>query len=217
MSDDADARPPAGTRRLTRRRALQWGLGGAGGTIGGLLTAAGGRAHAAPPGAAQVKLPGLLASSELEANDTPAPAPPERRVGYAIVGLGHLALNQILPAFGATKLCRPVALVSGDAAKAAAVAAEYGIDPKSLYDYKTFDRLRDDPKVDVVYVVLPNSMHAEYTIRAAQAGKHVLCEKPMATSVADCQRMMEASRKADKKLMVAYRLQYEPYNREAIR
>ncbi len=83
-------------------------------------------------------------------------------------------------------------------AKAAIVAKQYGIGADHLYNYATFDRLKDDELVDAVYVVLPNSMHAEYTVRAAQAGKHVLCEKPMATSVADAQRMIDACRKANK-------------------
>lgn len=96
------------------------------------------------------------------------------------------------------------------------MASPYGIDPRSVYDYRTFDRLRDDRAVDVVYVVLPNSLHAEYTVRAARAGKHVLCEKPMANSVADCQQMIDACQQAGRKLMIAYRMQYEPYNREVI-
>ncbi len=130
-----------------------------------------------------------------------------------MVGLGHLALQEILPAFGEARHVRVTALVSGEAAKARAVAAQYGVPEKSLYDYKSFDGLRDNPEVDVVYIVLPNAMHAEYTVRAAQAGKHVLCEKPMATSVADAQSMIDACRSAGRKLMIAYRCQYEPYNR----
>jgi predicted dehydrogenase len=107
--------------------------------------------------------------------------------------------------------------VSGDRRKAEKTAAQYGIDPKHIYDYRNFDTIRDDPSVDVVYVVLPNSMHAEYTIRAARAGKHVLCEKPMANSVEECRQMIAACEQANKLLMIAYRMQYEPLNREAIR
>ncbi len=164
-----------------------------------------------------VKLPELLAATERESGDMPAPLPWEKRVGVAVVGLGRLSLEQILPAFAQSKLCRPVALVSGDAAKAGNVAAQYGVDAKSVYDYKSYDRLSDNAKVDVVYIVLPNGMHAEYTVRAAHAGKHVLCEKPMANSVAECQQMIDACKAANKQLMVAYRMQYEPYNREIIR
>ena len=119
-------------------------------------------------------------------------------------------MNQILPGFADCKLSRPVALVSGHPDKAKEQAAKYGIDPRRIYSYENFDTIRDNPEVDVVYVVLPNSMHAEYTIRAARAGKHVLCEKPMATSVDDCRRMIDACKQAGKKLQIGYRLHYEP-------
>ncbi len=110
----------------------------------------------------------------------------------------------------------PVALVSGHRDKAEKVAAHYGIDPKNIYDYQSFDTIKDNPAIDVVYIVLPNSMHREYTERAFAAGKHVLCEKPMAPTSADCQAMIDAGKKAGKKLMIAYRLHYEPYNKMAI-
>jgi predicted dehydrogenase len=145
------------------------------------------------------------------------PEPPGRRLGWAIVGLGSLAINQILPAFARAEKSRVVALVSGHPEKARKLALRYGVAPKSIYDYQGYDALRDNPEVDVVYVVLPNSMHAEYTIRAHQAGKHVLSEKPMATTPADCQAMIDAARKAGRKLMVAYRCRYEPFNQEMIR
>ena len=97
------------------------------------------------------------------------------------------------------------------------MAAQYGIGREHIYDYRTFDRLADDPAVDVVYIILPNGMHLEYTVRAAKAGKHVLCEKPMANTSAECEEMIEASEKANRLLMIAYRCQYEPSHREAIR
>ena len=143
--------------------------------------------------------------------------PSGRKLGWAIVGLGSLAINQILPAFARAEKSRVVALVSGHPDKAKKLAARYGVAEKSVYDYQSYEALRDNPEVDVVYVVLPNSMHAEYTIRALQAGKHVLCEKPMATTPADCQAMIDAARKAERKLMVAYRCRYEPFNQEMIR
>jgi predicted dehydrogenase len=143
----------------------------------------------------------------------PAPLPPDKRIGYAVVGLGHLALTDVMPAFGACKLSRAVALVSGDPQKASIVAQQYGINPRSIYDYKNFDDIANNKEVDAVYIILPNGMHHEYTIRAARAGKHVLCEKPMANTVKECEEMVDACEKAQKKLMVAYRIQYEPYNR----
>ncbi len=145
------------------------------------------------------------------------PEPPGRKLGWAIVGLGNLAINQILPAFAKCEKSRVAALVSGHPDKAGKLALRYGVSPKSIYDYQNYDSLKDNPEVDVVYVVLPNSMHAEYTIRAHQAGKHVLSEKPMASTPADCQAMIDAARKADRKLMVAYRCRYEPFNKEMIR
>jgi predicted dehydrogenase len=142
------------------------------------------------------------------------PGPPPPRLGFAVVGLGKLALCEVLPAFALTERCRPTALVSGDPDKARAVARRYGIDPRSIYDYKNYDSLRDNPSVDVVYVILPNSMHEEFTIRAAQAGKHVLCEKPMAPTAAACKTMIAACARANRKLMIAYRVHYEPYNQK---
>ncbi|MBS7564518.1 Gfo/Idh/MocA family oxidoreductase [Mucilaginibacter sp. Bleaf8] len=138
---------------------------------------------------------------------------PAKRIGYAIVGIGELTMGQIMPAFGSCKYAKPVALVSGDAAKAKKVAAQHGIPEKNIYNYQNFDQIKNNPEIDAVYIVLPNSMHAEFTIRAAQAGKHVLCEKPMANSSKEAQQMIDACKKAGKKLMIAYRIQYEPNNR----
>ncbi|HEX8447446.1 MAG TPA: Gfo/Idh/MocA family oxidoreductase [Sphingomonas sp.] len=145
----------------------------------------------------------------------PAPAP-GRKLGYAIVGLGGYATRQIMPQFRDCDHSRLVALVSGTPGKLTRYAAEYDIPASNLYSYATFDRIRDNPSIDIVYIVLPNSMHAEYSIRAAQAGKHVLCEKPMAVSVAECEAMIAASRKANRKLMIGYRSRFEPYNQLAI-
>jgi glucose-fructose oxidoreductase len=140
-----------------------------------------------------------------------------RPLGYAIVGLGSYATRQIMPQFRNCAHSKLVALVSGTPAKRARYAAEYGIPAANLYDYRSFDRIRDNPAIDIVYVVLPNSMHAEYSIRAAQAGKHVLCEKPMAVSVAEGEAMVAASRKAGRLLMIGYRSRFEPHNQLAIR
>ena len=162
-----------------------------------------------------VSLPPLHASTERE-GDVPNADVPEKKLGVAVVGLGHLALENIIPGFAEAKHVRLAALVSGDRAKASAIAAQHGLAAQYIYDYATFDRIRDDPAVDIVYIVLPNSMHAEYTVRAAATGKHVLCEKPMATSVAECRAMIAACERAQRKLMIAYRLQYEAGNRQII-
>ena len=145
------------------------------------------------------------------------PDPPGKKLGCAIVGLGSLAINEILPAFAKCEKSKVIAFVSGHADKANKLAQRYGVTSKNIYNYENYDSLKDNPEVDVVYVVLPNGMHAEYTVRALQAGKHVLTEKPMANTPDECRRMIDAARKADRKLMVAYRCRYEPHNQEAIR
>ena len=145
------------------------------------------------------------------------PDPPGRKLGWAIVGLGSLAINQILPAFARCEKSKVTALVSGHPDKAKKLAARYGVAEASIYNYDTYEKLRDNPDVDVVYVVLPNSMHAEYTIRAAKAGKHVMCEKPMANTPEDCRQMIDACRSAGKKLSIGYRLHHEPFNQALIK
>ena len=145
------------------------------------------------------------------------PDPPGKKLGWAIVGLGMLSINEILPAFAKCERSKVVAFVSGHPDKANKLAARYGVNPKNIYNYQNYDSIRDNPEVDIIYIVLPNGMHAEYTIRGFQTGKHVLTEKPMANTPADCQLMIDAGRKAGRKLMVAYRCRYEPYNQEAIR
>lgn len=140
-----------------------------------------------------------------------------KKLGFCIVGIGSLSKNQIIPALAKTENCKLVALVSGHAAeKAPPIVEKFGLNPKYVYNYDNYDSIKDNPDIDVVYVVLPNSMHAEYTIRALKAGKDVLCEKPMATSVEDCQKMIDAAKAANKKLMIGYRLQHEPFNMKAI-
>lgn len=140
-----------------------------------------------------------------------------KQLGYAVVGIGQLTKGQILPALTKTRRSRLTALVSGDPDKARHYARLYDVPEKNIYNYQNYDQMASNPAIDVVYVVLPNSMHAEYTLRAARAGKHVLSEKPMATSVKDAERMIEACREARRRLMVAYRLQYEPYTLNSIR
>jgi predicted dehydrogenase len=146
------------------------------------------------------------------------PAAPGKKLGFALVGLGSLSENQIAPALAAkTKLCKLTGLVSGHPDKAKAWAQKYGVPEKNIYSYQNFDDIKNNPDIDVVYVVLPNAMHAEYTIRAAKAGKHVLCEKPMAVSVKECDAMIAACNAAKRKLAIAYRLHFEPNNLELVR
>ena len=140
-----------------------------------------------------------------------------KTVGYCIVGLGRISLQHFMPACKTSQIAKVTALVSGHRDKAEKTAAEYGVPAKNIYDYKNYDEIADNKDIDAVYIALPNSMHAEYTIRAANANKHVLCEKPMATTVKDSQSMVDACKAANKKLMIAYRCQYEPTNLHAMK
>ena len=153
--------------------------------------------------------------------DRPSPPlaaymPPHERVGFAIAGLGRLSLEQIMPAFGEAKKSRITAVISNTPDKARVVAAQYGVAPESIYTYDDWHRLAENKNVAAVYVVTPNGMHLEHVTAAAAAGKHVLCEKPMANSSAEARQMVATCEAAKVKLMVAYRCQYEPYNRRAI-
>ncbi len=139
----------------------------------------------------------------------------DRKVGYCVIGLGRIA-KHFLDGARDSSHSKATALVSGHRDKAERIAAEYGVPLENIYSYEEFDRIAKNKAVDAVYVALPNSMHAEYTIRAAKAGKHVLCEKPMATSVAEGIKMIDACKAAKVKLMIAYRLHFEPTTLKAL-
>ncbi len=140
-----------------------------------------------------------------------------RKIGYCIIGLGRISMNEFMPGVLKSDKCRITGLVSGHRDKAERVAKQYNVPETSIYTYEDFDkRMTSNSDVDAVYVALPNSMHAEYTVRSARAGKHVLCEKPMAVSVAECKQMIGAANAANRKLLIAYRCQYEPNYLKAI-
>jgi len=142
-----------------------------------------------------------------------APTPEDKKIRYAVVGLGHIAQVAMLPAFAhATENSVLTALVSDDGDKLLELQNRYEVPHAFRYD--DYDECLEH--VDAVYIALPNSLHAEYTIRAANAGVHVLCEKPMAVTVAECERMVAAAREHDVKLMIAYRLHFEHVNLKAI-
>lgn len=141
----------------------------------------------------------------------------KRKLGYALVGLGRLSTNQIAPALQKTEHCDLIGVVTGSPEKAAKWQETYGIAKKNTYNYRNFDQIADNPEIDVVYVVLPNSMHEEFTIRAARAGKHVLCEKPMTVSVNEAKQMIDECEKANVKLAIGYRCQFEPHHQECMR
>ncbi len=186
-----------------------------------LKAAAGTAAGAAAAGAASAEpgdlpdIPGEATGRPFPEADLRMPLPPGERLGWCVVGLGAFALNHVIPAVTRSQTARLAGLVSGNRAKAEHVAARYGVPDAAIHDYDTFDRIADDPSIDVVYVVLPNGLHAEYTIRAHRAGKHVMCEKPMANTVAECREMIAAAEAAGTRLMIAYRAHFEPHNVQA--
>ncbi|HZZ37837.1 MAG TPA: Gfo/Idh/MocA family oxidoreductase [Acidobacteriaceae bacterium] len=159
--------------------------------------------------AVSAALPRLHAQDDAQQNSG-------RKLGWCIVGLGRISMEHFMPGVADSKTGKLTALVSGHREKAEKQAAQYNVPSPSIYSYENFDEIRDNKQVDAVYIALPNSMHAEYTIRAAKAGKHVLCEKPMATSLSECRAMIEACQKHNVKLMIAYRCQYNTLHLKAV-
>lgn len=179
------------TRHPTRRETLIAGAGL------GALAASGRLAAQTAKGQPMLDNPGL-------------PEKPTKRLGWAIVGLGTFAIGQVIPGFSNARHSRITAFVSGNADKARTLGSRYGVD--GLYNYDNFDEIAGDPAIDCVYIVLPVGLHAEYTIRALEAGKHVLCEKPMASTSQEAEAMIAAAEYAQRKLGVAYRVHFEPNN-----
>jgi predicted dehydrogenase len=140
-----------------------------------------------------------------------------RKLGIALVGLGSYSTGRLAPALQETSKCYLAGIVTGTPEKAEKWKKQYNISEKNVYNYQTFDRIADNKSIDIVYVVLPNAMHHEFVIRAAKAGKHVICEKPMAVSAKECQEMIDACKKAGVKLGIGYRLHSEPHTQEAMR
>ena len=141
----------------------------------------------------------------------------DKPLGIALVGMGYYASNKLAPALQETQLCKLAGFVTGTPDKEDKYGKQFNIPKSHIYNYENFDSLKDNPDIDIVYIALPNSMHAEFTIRAAKAGKHVICEKPMAISVVEAEQMIQACKDANRKLAIGYRLQYEPHNREMMR
>src|SRR5580765_57199 len=135
-------------------------------------------------------------------------------VRYAVIGQGYFAQAAILPAFRQADACELRAIFSEDETKLRSLKRRYGV--AAALGYDQYDEYLGSGEVDAVYIALPNDMHAEYTVRAARAGVHVLCEKPIAVTVAECERMIKACRQNRVKLMVAYRLHFEALNLKAI-
>jgi len=156
----------------------------------------------------------LLAPRRGRALDAP---PLSKKLGVALVGLGSYSTYQLGPALRLTKRCRLTGVVTGSRAKGSNWSRDYGFPEKNVFGYATMGEMAGNPDIDIVYVVTPNGLHAEHCIAAAKAGKHVICEKPMATSVADCDAIIGACRSAGVRLTVGYRLHYEPHHAEFAR
>jgi glucose-fructose oxidoreductase len=137
----------------------------------------------------------------------------DRPLGVALIGLGGYSRDLLAPALQMTRHCRLAGIVTGTPAKAEEWQRRYAIPDRNVYDYEGFDRIADNPDIDVVYIVLPNHLHKPFTVRAAAAGKHVWCEKPMAMDAAEGQAMIDACRQHRVQLTIGYRLQHEPNTR----
>jgi glucose-fructose oxidoreductase len=140
----------------------------------------------------------------------------KEKLGVALVGLGYYSKDLLAPALQLTQKCHLAGIVTGTPAKAEKWKQQFNIPDKNIYNYQNFDTIANNPDIDVVYVVLPPSMHAEYSIRAAKAGKHVWCEKPMAMTVTECKNMIDAAKKNKVTLAIGYRLQHEPNTQRII-
>jgi predicted dehydrogenase len=154
--------------------------------------------------------------SSSQSNDIHPGAEP-KKLGIALVGLGSYSKEQLAPALRETQHCYLAGIVTGTPAKINEWKEQYAIADENIYNYENFDSIKGNPLIDIVYIVLPNSMHTEFVIRAAKAGKHVICEKPMAVTVEDCDQMIAACKEAGKMLSIGYRLHFEPYNQEMMR
>ena len=143
-----------------------------------------------------------------------APPHQEKKMGVALVGLGNYSTQQLGPALQRTQHCYLAGIVTGTPEKEQRWKQQYNLPQKNIYHYETFDRIADNPDIDIVYVVLPNFMHAEFSVRAAQAGKHVICEKPLAMNVAEADQIIQACRDHQVQLSVGYRLYFEPHHFE---
>ncbi len=152
---------------------------------------------------------------EVEREPQAAPARAVRKpVRYAVVGAGWISQAAFLPGVAESGNSAVTALVTGDSAKAHALGARYGIE--HIHGYADYEQLLASGEIDAIYLALPNDMHRQYALPALQRGVHVLLEKPMATSEADCEAMIDAARSGNAKLMIAYRLHFEPATLAAI-
>jgi len=138
----------------------------------------------------------------------------KRKLGVALMGLGSYSRGQLGPALRETELCELRGVVTGDAAKGNRWAQSYGFSPKSVYSYDNMAAIADDPNIDIVYSVTPPGLHLRDVLAGAAAGKHVICEKPMAVSVEECEKMIAACDAAKVRLSIGYRLHFHDYHQQ---
>ncbi|MBC3765193.1 Gfo/Idh/MocA family protein [Neptunicella marina] len=143
-------------------------------------------------------------------------AQPNKKVGVALLGLGNYSENLLAPALQHTKYCELRGIVTGSPHKIPRWQQKYDIKDSNIYSYDNLHQIANNPEIDVVYVVVPTGLHMRYSLAAANAGKHVWCEKPMAMDVGQCARMIETCNKNKVKLCIGYRMQHEPVT-QAIR
>lgn len=148
-------------------------------------------------------------------HDKLEPLPSMKQLGVALVGLGEYSKTQLAPALLQTKFCKLSGLITDDPTDTQEWKNRYKIPDNNIYSYDDFDNISSNADIDIVYVTVPNALHKECVIRAAKAGKHVICEKPMAITIEECDEMIAACSKAGKLLGIGYRLHYEPHNRHA--
>ncbi len=149
---------------------------------------------------------GLRAAPEVQNKPSP------EKLGIALLGLGDYATNWIAPAIASSAFGKVAGIVTGSPGKIPEWQKKYSIPDGNVYNYENLDSIADNKEIDVIYVVTPTGVHADFAIRASRAGKHVICEKPMAPTVADCTRMIDAAAAAGKTLQIGYRLYWDPYH-----
>ncbi len=140
----------------------------------------------------------------------------QKKLGVCLVGLGYYSTDLLAPALQLTKHCHLTAIVTGSPWKIPKWQKRYSIPDKNIYNYENMDRIANNPDIDVIYIVLPTGLHAQYAIKAANTGKHVWCEKPMARTAAECRSIIDACAKNKVKLSIGYRMQHEPNTRQII-
>jgi len=140
-----------------------------------------------------------------------------KKLGIALVGLGSYSTYELAPALQETNYCYLAGIVTGTPSKEKDWSQRYNIPAKNIYNYQNFDTIANNPDINIVYVVLPIFMHKDFTIRAAKAGKHVICEKPMALNAGECREMIDACKRLNRMLSIGYRLHFEPFTQEMMR